>query len=669
MSARLTPLYELLQKGREWIWSQECESTFLSIKKSLSSAEVLAHYDPSKPLFMTCDASPHGVGGVLTQLTADGRSERPVAYTSRTLSDAEKNYSQIHKEALAIIFSVNKFHQYLYGRHFTLRTDHKPLVSIFGPNTGIPTMIASRMQRWAIILSAYSFNIEYVRTDENAADGLSRLPVTEEKVGNSMAPPEQTYLHYVQQALLLDYHEIKRETLRDPLLSKILSYIRDGWPSQCEITNLQPFFNRKKELYEELGCVMWGHRLVVPENCKEKVLTLIHEPHMGIVKSKSLARSYVWWAGVDEAVERMCRECAVCAAHADAPPRHAPRMWPWPHRPWSRLHLDYLGPIAGRTYLIVVDATTKWLEVFNVSSGTTTNGLIDRLCELFSRWGLPKQIVSDNGPQFTSKQFEDYTKANGIDHIFTAPYHPASNGLAENAVKTVKRAIKKAIYEKRNIDRALCDFLIYYRNIEHSTTGESPAMLLLGRRLRTRLDMIKPDRESRVHRAQQRQKESAGGVSRSVDRNDEIWYKQFLKGEKWLPGRVIDSVGPSNFRVKGKDGVMVHRHIDQLHKRPNGRLSLVTTTANLGQQSSTNSQPNHTGLEVGSPQKSDGQSEQTTDEARVGSPATEQGAQPSGVDRGAATSPDWQFASPTVTPPRTRPIRQCRLNKVPNYRT
>lgn len=668
MSARIVPLYELLQKEKRWFWSNECEKAFREIKKLLSSAVVLAHYDPKKPLIVTCDASARGVGAVLSQLSADGGGERPVAYASRTLNDAEKNYSQIHREALAIIFSTNKFHQYLYGRHFTLRTDHKPLVSIFGPKTGIPTMVASRMQRWAIILSAYSFDIEYVRTDKNEADGLSRLPVALSKQTNETAPPEQTFLHFVQQALLLDYHEIKRQTSRDPLLSKVLSYIRDGWPAQCEVSSLQPYFNRRNELYEELGCVMWGRRLVVPENCKDKILLMIHEPHMGIVKSKAIARSYVWWGGVDEAVERMCRECAVCAAQADAPPRHAPRMWPWPNRPWSRLHLDYMGPIAGKTYLVVVDAMSKWIEVFNATS-TTASGLIDRLIELFSRWGLPKQIVSDNGPQFASKEFGDFTKYNGIEHIFTAPYHPASNGLAENAVRTLKRVIKKAIQEKQNIDRALWTFLIYYRNVEHSTTGESPATLLLGRHIRTRLDIIKPDRESQVKRAQDRQKEAAGGVSRSVEKNEEVWYRQYLKGEKWLPGRVRNSLGQSNFRVIGKDGETVHRHIDQLRKRPSSysRPSLASTTLGLDDRSSTDSHTPLSDCEARTPRRGQSEGSSGARESPRGM-ADQPGGRSREVEGALSASPEWGFASPTVSPPRSRPMRQCRINNVPNYK-
>lgn len=571
-SQRLIPLYNLLKKGVKWYWSQDCDRVFESIKNELVGSEVLAHYDPSKPLIVTSDASAVGVGGVLSQPSSMGGVERPIAFVSRTLTSAEKNYSQIHREALAIVFCLKKFHQYVYGRRFTLRTDHKPLVSIFGPNNGIPVMTASRMQRWAIILSAYTYDIEYVRTSDNSADGLSRLPLPCDRISGM---PEQTHLHFAQEALLLDYQEIKRHTATDPILGRLLTYIRDGWPVECDTAGMQPYFNRKQEMYEELGCVMWGHRVVVPERCRDKVLQIIHEPHMGIVKSKALARSYVWWAGIDEAVEAVCRACTVCAAHADAPPRQSPRPWPWPHRPWTRIHLDFMGPIFGKTYLVVVDAMSKWIEVFNVHN-TTAAATIERLSELWSRWGIPRQVVTDNGPPFTSQDFAEFLRCDMVEHLFSPPYHPSSNGAAENAVKTLKRVIKKAQYENQNIMKALNRFLLYYRNTEHASTGETPALLLLGRRLRTRLDSLRPDRDARMKQIQQRQiNNAAGAANRSVGPGEEVWYRQYLKGEKWLPGTVEKSLGQSNYKVVSEDGSLVHRHIDQLKRR--SRRSLVYT--------------------------------------------------------------------------------------------
>ncbi|XP_063535549.1 uncharacterized protein K02A2.6-like isoform X1 [Cydia strobilella] len=447
LSLILSPLYKLLKKEAEWHWSKECGESFAQVKQLLAGAKVLRHYDPSKRLIATCDASPRGVAAVLTQIGPDG--ERPVAYASRTLNSAEENYSQIHREALGIIFCVKKFHQYLYGRHFTLRTDHKPLVSIFGPHTGIPTMTASRMQRWAIILSAYDYEIEYVNTKDNCADGLSRLPNANETRNNlGDAIPEQTYLHFAQDALLLDYNKIKYYTMRDPVLARVLTFIREGWSDSCDFDTLKPYFNRKSELYDELGCVMWGHRVVIPEKCRDKVLRILHEPHMGIVKTKALARSYVWWPGLDEAVEAACRECAPCAAVASAPPRHTPRCWPWPTRAWTRVHVDFLGPFHGKTYLIVVDAMSKWVEVFQVPS-TAAVTTIEKLTELWARWGIPKQLISDNGPPFTSTEFSNFLALDGVEHIFTAPYHPASNGASENSVKVIKQVIKKSSYRKK----------------------------------------------------------------------------------------------------------------------------------------------------------------------------------------------------------------------------
>ena len=146
-------------------------------KDTLTTSRVLVHYDPTLPMKMAANASAYGVGAVISHVLPDG-SEHPVAFASRTLSPSERNYAQIEKEALALIYGVKKFHQYLYGRKFTLVTDHKPLMAILGPKKGIPSLAAARLQRWAIILSTYQYEIEFKPTQEHGnADGLSRLPL------------------------------------------------------------------------------------------------------------------------------------------------------------------------------------------------------------------------------------------------------------------------------------------------------------------------------------------------------------------------------------------------------------------------------------------------------------------------------------------------------------
>ncbi len=174
----LHPLNSLFKTGSKWVWSDACAVAFNEAKKLLVAAPVLAHYDPSLPMKMAGDASAYGIGAVISHVYPDG-SERPIAYASRTLSAAERNYAQIEKEALSLVFGVRKFHQYLYGRQFVLVTDHKPLTSILGPKKGIPPLAAARLQRWAVLLSAYSYTVEFKTTQQHAnADSLSRLPLS-----------------------------------------------------------------------------------------------------------------------------------------------------------------------------------------------------------------------------------------------------------------------------------------------------------------------------------------------------------------------------------------------------------------------------------------------------------------------------------------------------------
>ena len=177
LSIEMKPLYNLLKYDASWVWSEDCERVFNLAKRMISGDNVLVHYNPQLPLILGVDASPYGLGAILSHKMPDG-SERPVAFASRTLSAAEKNYAHIEKEGLAIIFGIKKFHLYLFGRKFTLITDHQPLTRIFGPKNGIPSLAAARMQRWATVLSGYDYDIVYHSSKQNAnADFLSRMPI------------------------------------------------------------------------------------------------------------------------------------------------------------------------------------------------------------------------------------------------------------------------------------------------------------------------------------------------------------------------------------------------------------------------------------------------------------------------------------------------------------
>jgi len=169
------PLNHLLVKDVKWNWSADCQAAFERIKALLTSDLLLTHFNPKQDIFIAADASQYGIGAVISHRFPDG-SEKAIAHAARSLTPAERNYGQIEKEALAIIFAVQKFHKMIYGRRFTLLTDHKHLLAIFGSKKGIPVYTANRLQRWATTLLGYEFAIKYQPTKSiGQADALSRL--------------------------------------------------------------------------------------------------------------------------------------------------------------------------------------------------------------------------------------------------------------------------------------------------------------------------------------------------------------------------------------------------------------------------------------------------------------------------------------------------------------
>jgi len=187
-------------------------------KEKIVSPNVLVHYNPSLPICLAGDASAYGVGAVISHVMKD-EQERPIAFASRTLLSSERNYAQVEREALSLIFGIHKFHTYLYGRPFTLVTDHKPLTTILGPKKGIPTMAAARLQRWAVCLSAYSYNIEFRPTAAHCnADGLSRLPLHSVRAEEYVSDPSIFNIHQLD-SLPVTAVQLAAATRTDPLLS------------------------------------------------------------------------------------------------------------------------------------------------------------------------------------------------------------------------------------------------------------------------------------------------------------------------------------------------------------------------------------------------------------------------------------------------------------------
>ncbi|XP_060073916.1 uncharacterized protein K02A2.6-like [Ylistrum balloti] len=559
MSTIVQPLTKLLADKIEWNWTVDCHSACVKIKELLVSSEVLIHYDPEKPVTLAVDASSHGLGAVISHTI--GNDDRPIAYASRTLTSAEKNYSQIEKEALAIIYGVRKFHQYLYGRKFTLLTDHKPLTLILGPKKGIPVLATSRLQRWSIQLSSYQFDIKYRSTTQNGNAGtLSRFPIDSEDC--TELDQEAAKVNKIQlNKLPITAAQIAMATKNDPVLSRVMYFVTNGWSHEKPENELLPFYHVQEEMTVEEGCLLRGIRVIVPDRYRDDILNELHVNHPGMVRMKALARLFVWWPNLDMDIETRVAKCESCRKQLPNMPQSRSNPWLWPNKPWERVHIDYAGPFLNNMFLVVVDAHSKWLDVVRMSS-TSAGSTINALRYMFSSYGLPKEVVSDNGPQFVAAEFESFLKKNGIKHTKSAPYHPSSNGEAERAVRTCKTGMKNLEDEERTLNQKLTSFLLSYRTTPHTLTKVTPAELFMGRKLRTRLDIIRPNLKQSVQlRNQQHVKKD-----RTMEVGDLVMVHDY-RGQKrkpsWVRGLILQKLGPVTYTVQVGE-LQWKRHIDQM---------------------------------------------------------------------------------------------------------
>ena len=567
LSDTLEPLHKLLRKGAVWEWSSAQNKAFEAVKMMLKSAPVLCHYDTSRPLRLTVDSSSYGLGAVLSHVTED-ESDQPIAYKSRKLSQAERNYSQLDKEALAVLFGVKKFHKYVYGRKFEIVTDHKPLLGLLGETKAIPVMSSPRLQRWAITLSGYEYHLSYHPGKDIAnADALSRLPLPDMPAdGEVPVPGEAIRVMEVLDSTPVTSQHVREWTRRDPVLGKILVHLLDQ-SQEISGPEFEPYQKRMDELSLEDGLVMWGCRVIIPPKGRKQLLNELHQGHPGVARMKALARGYIWWPKMDAEIEEEVKSCMSCQENQQMPGEAPLHPWEYPDKPWSRVHLDYAGPFLGKMYLVMVDSYSKWIEV-HIVNAATSEATIEKCRMTFAIHGIPDILVTDNGAVFTSQEFEEYMRMNGVKVVHSAPYHPRTNGLAENAVKTFKAGLKK-MGNGGSLQGRLSKFLFNYRITPHTVTGRSPAELLLGRRPRSRLSMILPGAKDRVMKKQWKQ--SLDHDKQSVDRvvkcGDTVHVRNYAPGALWLPGRVEIQTGPVSFLVKLGDGRLVRRHQDQLRLR------------------------------------------------------------------------------------------------------
>ena len=512
-SSKAKPLLSMTEKNAKVKYTPEAFEAFSNLKAALTDSPVLTYPNFHLPFVLETDASGVGLGAVLTQ-KVDGK-ERPIAFGSRALNKAERNYSATRLEALAAVWATELFKPYVYGRSFILRTDHDPLRYLRTIANPSP-----QMARWILHLEQFLYSIEYRPGKTNAhADGLSRLPQEDEtcdadetvdrnffpddtaQVSNSHVPVVAA-TQWIPGYNAFDLRQAQRKS---PSLSALLDLLdgssTDLSPQQYdeEFRHYENLLRQGRILVPE-GYLVYDGRILVPEFLRPQLLTKAHDDpssgHLGI--QKTLARLeplYYWWR-MKDTVADWIRTCSVCQAFkTERPSKHIP-LSPMPiFAPLTAWACDImtslpLTPRGNHCILVICDYGTRWVEAFPLPDQKAETVASVLVKEVFYRFGLPEMLHSDQGPNFESRIFSHMCQILGIRKTRTTPYHARGNGLVERMNGILKSVLAAIVRDNpENWDLLTPAALFAIRTSYQSSLKMSPYEALFHMEPRTALNL------------------------------------------------------------------------------------------------------------------------------------------------------------------------------------
>ena len=576
LATKSEPLRKLTRQNVPFVWTEKEEKAFQTLKDEISKAETLGYFTQNaKETRIIADASPVGLGAVLVQ--NQNGTKRVISYASRSLSNVERRYSQTEKEALALVWACERFHQYVFGIEFVLETDHRPLQFIYSEKS----KPSARIERWVLRLQSYKFKVEYKPGSQNIADSLSRLMKRSADKTSSPNETEEYIMFNTEKAIpkALSGKEIENASESDPELKLLREWIKTGNWEECS----QPSLKALRHEFSVFGqLVLRGTRIIIPKSLRERVIEIAHEGHQGIVKTKERLRCSVWWPGMDKETEKIVRTCHECQIVGQCSPPEPMSRTQFPEKPWLDVAVDLMGPLpnSGENILVVVDYYSRFIE-FAIMKSTTSEKVIMELERIFSIHGLPLSMKSDNGSQFVSEEIDEFLAENQIEHRTSIPLWPQANGEVERQNRSILKAVKIAHSENKNIKRELYKYLLAYHSTPHQTTGVPPATLMFSRKIRTKLPQLetlrsKSDEEvrDRDNIAKQKGKEYSDqkrqAKLRDINVGDEVLLKQRKQNKltptfESQPYTVMQRNGPE-IVIQSPAGVKYKRNVAHTKK-------------------------------------------------------------------------------------------------------
>lgn len=483
------PLTNLTKKNIKFEITQQVLESIHTLKHALTTETVLAHPNFTEPFILATDASILGIGAILSQI--QNGIEKPIAFFSRKLNKAQKNYSVTELECLAVVEAVKHFKCYLYGQKFTIITDHRPLKWLLSLKD--PT---SRLARWSLLLSSYDFEIVHRPGKKHGnVDALSRyFPPTHDEYepssdenksteGNRFAP-----IHAIepQQSLFIpswDREYILREQRKDQYCSHIINQLQDQ-----VFENF--YLDKEGLLYKKEGS---RDLLVIPRSFVRKVLYDFHSlpffGHKGQTQTLSLIKTRCYWPGMKADVVHFCQSCHKCNQRKTSPhlKKNPLQSFPEVVEPFERTAMDIVGPFVtsytGNKYLLTFqDYLTKYIEAIPLPDQKADTVAKAFITQIIARHGVPKQLLTDQGRNFVSSLFQNVCKFLRIEKLQTTPYHPETNGMIERSHRVFNDTIAFYVNKtQQDWDEWVPYALMAYRFNIHTSTGFSPFFALYGR--------------------------------------------------------------------------------------------------------------------------------------------------------------------------------------------
>ena len=423
---------------------------------------------------------------------------------SRFLSSAEQRYAPVEGEALAVAWSLEQTKYFTQGCHNLLVvTDHKPWVKIMGDRT-LDEISNTRIFRLKQRTLPWSFKIAHMPGKLNyAADATSRHPSPLEdssdhqKCAMDQAEVAITSAIRSETATLttLSWERIASETLADPTMHRLLSAILDGFTDKYRANNdaISAFWIYRESLYVSDGVIIYQDRVVVPPALQNTVLQILHSAHQGVSAMQSRARAIVFWPGMTEDIKLTREKCRSCNKSAPSQAAMPTIVAPVPATPFESIFADFFD-YAGHHYLVAGDRLSGWVEIFKSPTGTAksgASGLISALRLLFSTFGVPEEISSDGGPEFSASMTADFLSLWEIHHRVSSAYYPQSNGRAEVAVKKAKRILMENIGSTGSLDNDnFLRAMLQIRNTPDPDCNISPAEIVFGRPIRDAFSFV-----------------------------------------------------------------------------------------------------------------------------------------------------------------------------------